>query len=136
MINNIFYFSIILIIFFFQIFIKSKNICYNHNFYIIYNFNFLDNNCIIDYNLISPDFVFQLFQEKTKIFRKNFVECSIDELEDYHNYSSEHFVKYRKIRHILSNKYNSKKDKKDLLNGNISIEQLIGLDKSESLTQD
>jgi hypothetical protein len=94
----------------------------------------LDNNCIIDYNLISPDFVFQLFQEKTKIFRKNFVECSIDELENYHNYSLEHFKPYETIRHKKSNSYNSQKDKKDLLNGNISMEQLIRLDKSENLT--
>ena len=135
--NNILFFILIIFkILFLQNFIVSKNICYKYNFYLIYYFNFLDNNCIIDYNFISPDYVFELFQEKTRKFRKNFKEPSIKEIQEYIYYSDTHFEKYNKIKHIIPKSLNKPKDKQDLLSGNISIKQLSLLDDYEVLTQD
>ena len=67
----------------------NNNKCKFNNFYSLELKNNFELICIYNYNNIDPNFIFNLFQNKTKKFINNFKESNFEEINKIFNLLSQ-----------------------------------------------
>ena len=118
----------------FNIINVNNNKCKCNNFYSLELFNNLDFNCIYNYDNIDPNFIFDLYQNKTKNFISNYKDSNFEEINKFLLYYHNTFKNYSSMP-LINAPFNNFNVTKKMLIEPISIEEAINNDYYDNLTQ-